>query len=107
MKILAGDIGGTKTRLSLYQSRGRELLPARGEVFPSGSFSSLEEIIDKFLPTDSKNLGCAAFGVAGPVVDGRCQTTNLSWVVEVEKLRERLGIPEVFLMNDLEATAFG
>ncbi|HSG06620.1 MAG TPA: ROK family protein, partial [Nitrospiria bacterium] len=107
MKILAGDIGGTKTRLTLYQSKGNELLPARGEVFPSPSYSSLEEIIDQFLPIDSKDLGCAGFGVAGPVVDGVCKTTNLSWVVELKKLQKQLGIPEVFLMNDLQAAAFG
>lgn len=107
MRILAGDIGGTKTRLALYQSKGDKLLPARGEIFPSNSFSSLEEIIDKFLPLDSKDLGCAGFGVAGPIVDGRCFTTNLSWVVELEELQKRLGIREVFLINDLEAAAFG
>jgi len=107
MKVLCGDIGGTKTRLSLFEV-GKERLELREErFFPSQEFASLENIVSEFL--HAKGISCerACFGIAGPVRDGRSKTTNLPWVVDGRRLARDLGIAEVSLLNDLEANAYG
>ncbi|MGB9671298.1 MAG: glucokinase [Halothiobacillaceae bacterium] len=104
--FLAGDIGGTKTVLALYTQRGGELVIVREASVPSRDHAAFEDILEAFLGLDPPRLEGAAFGVAGPVVDGRCQTTNLPWVLEEAALGARLGCP-VRLLNDLEAAALG
>lgn len=104
--FLAGDIGGTKTVLALYILRGGELVCEREASVPSRDHAAFEDILEAFLGLEPPRLEGAAFGVAGPVVDGRCQTTNLPWVLETATLSARLGCP-VRLLNDLEAAALG
>lgn len=107
--ILAGDIGGTKTDLALFQTKGKELSEIRQETFPSKEFSSLDDVIRKFLPGGggAPPVHSACFGVAGPVINGRCETTNLPWIIDAKETGRRFGIPTVTLLNDLEATAYG
>jgi glucokinase len=107
--IIAGDIGGTKTNVALFEAEGRRL----GRVvvqqsFPSGKYDSLEAILGEFVCANKPvNVTRACFGVAGPVSGGRAETSNLAWHVTSEKLAETLGVGHVGLINDLEATAFG
>ena len=104
--LLAGDIGGTKTILTLY-SEGRDIhFPDVEETFPSSGYSSLDEMIRKFLGRHDFDLSAASFGIAGPVMDGRVVATNLPWVVDREQLSVSLDIPSVSLINDLEAVAY-
>lgn len=106
--ILAGDIGGTKTNLGLFDVDGGALKLRRFESYPSKNYPGLESIIEEFLGspgTGSVDAGC--FGIAGPVVDGRSITPNLPWVVASQVLAERLSLASVTLINDLEATAHG
>jgi glucokinase len=103
--ILAGDIGGTKTTTALFEPQGDELRLVREETFRSQEHASLEEILGRFLR--GEKLRAACFGVAGPVIDGRCAATNLPWVMEETKLASATGAPRVKLLNDLEAMAFG
>lgn len=129
--ILAGDIGGTKTTLALFDWTTERVEPVREQTFASADYKSLEEILDEFLnqpdePTDrlaeSKTEGEAAdepvepapvriaaacFGIAGPVIANTSRTTNLPWVVDGAALSKRFDIPLVRLVNDLEATAYG
>jgi len=98
--IIAGDIGGTKTHLALYE--GSRLV--KDEKFHSHEFLGLAEIIRKF---HSGKIDKACFGVAGPVRDGHCKTTNLPWVIDAKELSSELKISHVSLINDLEATAWG
>jgi len=104
--FLAGDIGGTKTVLALYTQRAGELELKREASVPSREHSQFEDILDAFLGINRSVLRAAAFGVAGPVVDGRCRTTNLPWILDEAELAARLGCP-VRLLNDLEAAALG
>lgn len=105
--ILAGDIGGTKTRLALFRTNGRRCLPVRDKLYSSRDYAGLEEVLQEFIPEASGSIRSACFGVAGPVVGGRVRTTNLPWNVEAARLRRKFRIPTVLLMNDLEAMAYG
>ncbi|MDQ3034258.1 MAG: glucokinase [Myxococcota bacterium] len=111
-RVLAGDVGGTKTVLSLYE---RSAIPggtaAWREVatttFPSASHAGLEAPTSAFLDAAGAAPVAAAFGVAGPVKDGRCHTTNLPWLIDAGALSAALRIPRVGVINDFEATARG
>lgn len=102
--LLAGDIGGTRARLTLLAPDGRI---ARREVFESGAFPSLEAVLRAFLGKPAPRLTAAAFGVAGPVVHGRCVATNLPWVIDARVLQRKLAIGKVTLLNDLVALSLG
>jgi glucokinase len=106
--ILAGDIGGTNTRLAIgaRDPAGRLRLSVQAS-YPSRDHAGLEEIVELFLSQHADRVVGASFGIAGPVRDGRCETTNLPWVVESKSLALLLGLPAVGLINDLEANAWG
>jgi glucokinase len=104
--ILAGDVGGTNTRLARYEGVSRAHAPSREWHGKSGDYRSLTALVAEFLGTGPRPER-AAFGVAGPVVDGRCEATNLAWIVDHRDLERDLAIPEVRLVNDLVATAHG
>jgi glucokinase len=106
--ILAGDIGGTKTVLALFEPDGDGLRLVRDATFPSREHATFEEILSKFStqgPTPPIEGAC--FGVAGAVMDGRVTTTNLPWTLEEENLAATLSTRKATLLNDLEAAAYG
>lgn len=106
--LLAGDIGGTRTRLALYDESTGALRRAASTQYESRSASTLEEIVVRFLEeSGNPETTAACFGVAGAVVGGKVRTTNLPWQVSETGLAERLKIPRVRLLNDLEAAAHG
>ncbi|EIF51327.1 glucokinase [Sulfurovum sp. AR] len=106
--ILAGDIGGTKTNLALFEHKDKRLNVIAQHQFSSREFSDLNEVIMLFRQkTSLPYVDAACFGIAGPVIDGRCRTTNLPWDITTSDLQEHLGIQKVRLLNDLEATAYG
>jgi len=105
--ILAGDIGGTNARLAYFQSQdGRLSLAAEG-VYPSREHRGLDEIVAKFVGTQKAGPDVACFGVAGPVRNGKVETSNLPWTVESSRLASELNLPSAMLINDLEANAWG
>ncbi|HZX61246.1 MAG TPA: glucokinase [Candidatus Methylomirabilis sp.] len=106
--ILAGDIGGTKTIVALFEDAGGGLRVLREETFPSRSHEGLAQILEAFRAREPlPPLRGACFGVAGPVFDGRCEATNLPWVIDAKALRGTLGLERVAVINDLVATAYG
>lgn len=106
--VLAGDVGGTKTNLALYEITKDTLELKVQSQYSSKIFSSLSEIISVFQEENSlATIEMACFGIAGPVLDGRCKTTNLPWDIQTSELQEHLGIGKVSIINDLEATAYG
>ena len=107
MRVLAGDVGGTKTRLALMEP-GEGFLRVRAEAeYPSADYAGLAEAAQAFLSGQTEAVDAAAFGLPGPVVADQVRTTNLPWTVAAEELRRALGIRTVALLNDLEATAYG
>ena len=106
--LLVGDIGGTNTRLALYDynEKIKQIIEHR---FLSSNFDSLNSAIDFFLKEfgNNKDIKAASFGVAGPVKDGACNATNIPWVVDVNDLKKKLKIENFYLLNDLQANAYG
>jgi glucokinase len=103
--ILAGDVGGTKVHLALYDFINGKLKYTREERFPAKDYSGLEAIVKEFLGPDQATAAC--FGVPGPVRHGRLRLTNLPWTIDSSELATGLGIQHVFLINDLEANGYG
>ena len=112
--ILAGDIGGTKCNLALYQASGATRRKIADRRYESREFPAFEEVIAKFLldsRAELKDAGAhpieaAGFGIAGPIIDGRVKATNLPWVIDSAVLSKQLGTQHVVLLNDLEATGY-
>ncbi len=112
--ILAGDVGGTKCNLALYDVRGEEYQQIAKCRYESRKFSTFDAIITKFLSdipsltkkADAGKIEAAGLGVAGPVIDHRVKATNLPWTVDGAALATQLATRHVVLLNDLEATAY-
>src|SRR5690349_9646166 len=106
--ILAGDVGGTSTRLGLFEMKDELPKLVHAQFFPSQNHRSLGEIAAAFLSSNqSQKIKAACFGVAGPVNCGRVITPNLPWETHDSTLAQELGIERVRLINDLEANAYG
>ena len=104
--ILAGDIGGTNTRLALFDER---LVQRAERSFRNEGRGGLGEIVQEFVAEAAKGekVDRATFGVAGPVKDGRATMTNLPWKLDEQELARDLEIRRVALINDLAAHAEG
>jgi glucokinase len=107
--VLAGDIGGTKTLIGLYDSSTGRPTPVDVRAFATTEFSGLPAIIDAFRGEQPKSssIDAAVFGIAGPIIDQSAEMTNVEWRVDRDELVDALGIPQVHLLNDLEAMGYG
>lgn len=103
---LAGDIGGTKTILAIVPPDGDPRSPVAQITFPSADYPSLETMVRDFLGRVHHPVEKASFAVAGPVLNGKAEITNLPWVLEETRLQDELGLQAVRLMNDLEAVGY-
>ncbi|MCG8557829.1 MAG: glucokinase [Proteobacteria bacterium] len=105
--VLAGDVGGTKTVLALYApDAAGSPCTLRRRRFTSLDYQGLAAMVDDFLEAGD-DVAAAAFGLAGPVRDERCHTTNLAWVIDAAEVARETGIPRVSLLNDFCAAALG
>ena len=104
--ILAGDIGGTNTRLAILERADRCPRVIVEQTFPSREHKSLDKIVLKFLGEHDLTIKRACFGVAGPVSNRQSKPSNLPWVVDADQLERLFGF-DVSLVNDLEAHALG
>lgn len=103
--ILAGDVGGTKVVLALFEDvASRKKIKI--QKFASKDFGNFGDIVKAFLPKDLK-VDCACFGVAGPIQENKCHATNLPWMIDGKEMEKSLNISKVHLINDLEANAWG
>ena len=106
IRVISGDIGGTKTRLAIFEVDGARLLVEHEQTFASRDFAEFRELLGIFLK-DIDAPTRAAFGVAGPVQGRLVQTTNLPWRIDADALQSNFGFQYCELLNDLEATAIG
>ncbi len=107
MIVLGGDVGGTKTRLGLFSVENRNLTTLALDCFENKNFDNLAQIANVFLEANDARPRAAAFGIAGPVIDGICKATNLPWTIDVGLLSRRIGIPRTTIVNDFVAHAHG
>lgn len=108
MIVLAGDVGGTKTALALFDSTAGGLRLVREDTMPSRGFDALETGVERFLAGGPRPpIAAVCLGVAGPVVDGRCTATNLPWAIDERQLAAVVPGARVKLLNDLEIAAHG
>lgn len=106
LPVLAADIGGTHARIALVSlERGRPVM-VRAEKYKSAQFDSLESVVETFLKDVAERPERACFALAGPVVEGEAQLSNLDWVVRQNDLERSLGIPVVRLINDFSAIGY-
>ena len=104
--LLAGDIGGTKTLLGLYDAKSGAYHPIAQAEFHSADYRGLEEMVREFLEQSNQTAAYGCFDVAGPVIAGRAHLTNLPWSLAEEPLGRDLGLKRVVLLNDLKAIAY-
>lgn len=113
MRVLAADIGGTKTLLALAGDGAPGARIESQRRFDSAAFDTFEAMLDEFLRTVSPSgrppIQRACLAVAGPIsADGKtAKVTNLSWGVEIEHIQREFAVDSVLLINDFEAQAYG
>jgi glucokinase len=105
--ILTGDIGGTNTRLAVFKRVAGHLQCQHHTTYPSAQYSSLEDIVEAFIASQPEQVDSACLGVAGVVINGRCDATNLPWIMDEGELKSQCQLTTVRLINDLEAAAHG
>jgi glucokinase len=106
--VLAGDIGGTKSLLGLFDPVPARPRPLTVREYATADFDSMEAMVNAFLRDarpDDTDVRAACLGVAGPVVGARAQLTNVPWLVDAREVGDRCGVGHVLLLNDLEAMA--
>jgi glucokinase len=105
--ILAADVGGTSSRIGLFEVEGERVRSVTEVVYPSRSHAGLDEIVGAFLSSQRAQVARAGFAVAGPIMGERVEAPNLPWTVDARSLARAVGLPAVGLLNDLEANAHG
>lgn len=104
--VLAGDVGATHTRLVLLQLDDDSSLTIGAARYRSSAYAALTDVIQKFLePYGSPDI--ISMGVAGPVVNGVARLSNINWEIDRQELLQQFSAREVYIINDLEATAYG
>jgi glucokinase len=105
--VLAADIGGTKTNLALFNITEGNLELINEESFKTKSYNSFIELFHDFRVEDDANIDAICLGVAGPVIEGIVQGTNFPWMIDRREISKKLNVKSVFVINDLEANAYG
>ena len=111
--ILAGDVGGTKCNLGLFQQEGLRLRPVFKRRLATQDYAGFEDLVEDFLEQataadanlNRQTIDAAGFGVAGVVLDGRHYAENLPWTVDASALSRKLNLKSIRLLNDLAAAA--
>lgn len=104
--VLAGDVGATKTNLALFKMNGNSATALKEGTYQSQEYESITEITNDFLQGQPDPEACC-IGAAGPVFAGKVKLTNLSWEMDSNEMAKHISDVKVFLINDLEATAYG
>jgi glucokinase len=104
-EILVGDAGGTNVRLAVARISGGAVILSEIWKRPGADFPTFDAAIEAFMKDQRPQLSGAAFGFAGPVKDGRIQLLHRDWLVEKDKLKAKLDVPRVVMVNDFFAMA--
>jgi len=105
--ILAGDIGGTKTLFAIYDNDTELNNPILQKSYRSQKYQNFTELLSEFLETNTIKFDRFCFGVAGPVINGEANISNLGWRIFENELSQLFKTSNVKLLNDLEAMSYG
>jgi glucokinase len=108
--LLAGDIGGTKTLVGVFEAAAPRPRPLAVRAFTTLDYAGLSAILAEFIgtvPGAHRSIDRACFGVAGPVIDNTATLTNVPWKIDAAMLGDRFAFRRVDLLNDLQAMAYG
>ncbi len=105
--LLAGDIGATKTTLALFDATVDPKHPCNQRTFQNALYPTFDDLLHEYLTHSSCSATDACFGIAGPVTAKAVKMTNLNWSIDADALKARHSFSQVFLINDLVATATG
>src|SRR5438270_1936810 len=109
--LIAGDVGGTKTLVGLFDPRPARPRPIAVQSFETTAYDGLTSVVAEFLAEPAiagERITSAAFGVAGPVIGDTADLTNVPWeTINARAIAKRFGVARVALLNDLAATAYG
>lgn len=105
--VLAGDVGGTKTNLALFELQDGDLVPVKEKSYRTKQYQSFSEMVSVFQTRDMPRINGICLGVAGPVVQGKVDGTNFPWAIDSQAIGRELKINAVLLINDMEANAYG
>ena len=107
MIVVAADVGGTNARLALVEVKGAQLRFFEERTYAAAKHENLEQILERFVAEAGTRVERACIGIAGPVAEDRCVTTNLPWIVDARSLERASGMARVRLVNDFHAAAAG
>lgn len=105
--VLAADIGATKTNLALFKSDGGQMTSLHEVKYKTNEYKNIVELTNAFIGDTFPFPDSICFGVAGPVLNGHAKLSNLDWEINTDELSDHFKIKNVYLINDLEATAYG
>ena len=107
MRIIAGDIGGTKVLLQLVDVSGGGRVVTVEQRYESAAYATFDALLAEFMPLATGTVDGACFAVAGPVIGNTAEVTNLHWQMDAEALAAKFSISRVSLINDFYAVALG
>ena len=105
--IVAGDVGGTKTYLAAYQPTEHAFKPLAEKRYTTRDFADISSLLAAFVAESGHQPQRVVLGVPGPVRQLPVRAVNLPWLIDPEHIKSHLGIDEVYLLNDLQATSYG
>lgn len=105
-RLLAGDVGGTKTLLSLVEVQDGALIPIIEKQYHSKDYSDLSSLVNEFIESSKSKPLIGVIGIPGPVKNGKASLANLSWNIDCGQIRQNTGISHICLINDLVAMAY-
>lgn len=108
IQLISVDLQGETTTVALFETANGRVVPKQENSFPTREFSSISELINKFISSNGlQNIAKISVAVPGPVINGKSSPERLPWKLDAEVIQKETNIPKVYLINDLEASAYG
>ena len=108
VSLIAADLRDEKTVVGLYIAENRKVFLKIEKTYDTKEFSSFSDIVNQFISENSlDNISKIAVAVPGPVIGGKSAPARLPWKLDAEEIKDNTKIEDVFLINDLEASAYG
>ena len=108
ISLIAADLREEKTVIGLYATENRKIFLKVEKSYPTKEFNSFSAIVNQFIADHSlEGISKIAIGVPGPVIGGKSEPARLPWKLDTDEIKNATQINEVFLINDLEASAYG